>query len=425
MEPHEESAPPRVVRAQRTQVQQARTLDALLPPEHEARSVWAFVERLDLGGFYAPIKAREGRAGRTPTDPQVLVALLLYAAIDGVGSARDIDRLTHLHDAYRWLRGGVPLNHHMLSDFRVAHPEALDNLLTQSIAVLLHHELVTLKRVAQDGTRVRASAGTGSFHGEDSLQRCLVQAQEQLVWVRREGERADAGRRAAREAAARERAARERLARVEEALRQLPEVQARADKRTRKARASTTDPDARVMKMGDGGYRPAFNVQLASDVDSTAVVGLDVVNSPADAHRMPPMLQQVQARCGSLPEEYLIDAGFIDYDSLERADALDVLVYGPLPNPGRPPKGRPKQDPTVPRADDSSAVVHFRLRMATPEAKALYKRRGEVAERTNAEMKDKRGLTHFLVRGLSKVKCVALWTALAYNVALLHSHQLI
>lgn len=424
MEPQQERAP-RVVRAQRTRVQEARTLEALLPEGHEARGVWAFVERLDLSGFYARIKAREGRAGRTPTDPRVLVALLLYAAIDGVHSAREIVQLTHLHDAYRWLRGGVPLNHHMLSDFRVAHPQALDSLLTQCITVLLHHELVTLKRVAQDGTRVRASAGTGSFHGEDSLQRCLVQAQEQLAWVRREGERADAGKRAAREAAAQERAAQERLERVEEALRQLPEVQARCDKRTKRARVSTTDPDARVMKMGDGGYRPAFNVQLASDVDSSAVVGVDVVNSPADAHLMPPMLQEIEARCGSLPEEYLIDAGLIDFDSLERADALDVLVYGPLPNSGRPPKGRPKPDPAVPRADDSVAVAHFRLRMASPEAKRLYRRRGEVAERTNAEVKDKRGLTHFLVRSLGKVKCVALWTALAYNVALLHSHQLI
>jgi len=166
-------------------------------------------------------------------------------------------------------------------------------------------------------------------------------------------------------------------------------------------------------------------VQLASDVDSTAVVGVDVGNSPADAHLMPPMLQQVQARCGQLPEEYLVDAGFIDFDSLERADALDVLVYGPLPNSGRPPRGRPKPDPSLPRPDDSVAVAHFRLRMATPQAKALYKRRSEVAERTNAEVKDKRGLSHFLVRGLGKVKCVALWTALAYNVALLHSHQLI
>jgi transposase len=422
MEPHQERAP-RVVLPDRTQVLKTRALDALLAPEHEARSVWAFVERLDLSAFYAPIKAREGHCGRTPTDPRVLVALLLYAAVDGVGSARDIARLTELHDAYRWLRGGVPLNHHMLSDFRVAHPQALDSLLTQSIAVLLHHELVTLKRVTQDGTRVRASAGAGSFHSADTLQRCLVQAQEQLEWVRREAHKNDSERRRER---AQERAARERLARIEEALRQLPEVQARADKRTKRARTSTTDPDARVMKMGDGGYRPAFNVQLASDVDSSAIVGVDVVNSPADAHLMPPMLQDIAARTGGkLPEEYLIDAGYVDFESLERADALDVLVYGPLPNSGRPPRGGPKPDPASPRKDDSAAVVHFRLRMANPDAKRLYKRRGEVAERTNAELKDKRGLTHFLVRGLGKVKCVALWTALAYNVALLHAHHLV
>src|SRR3712207_2446064 len=176
MEPQAQNAPPRVVRARRDGVQRARTLDALLPPGHEVRSVWAFVERLDLSAFYAPIKAREGRCRRTPTDPQVLVALWLYAAVDGVGSAREEAELTQRPDAYRWLRGGVPLNHHMLSDFRVAHLRALDSLLTQSIAVLLHHELVTLQRVAQDCTRVRATAGTGSFRSADALQRCLVQA---------------------------------------------------------------------------------------------------------------------------------------------------------------------------------------------------------------------------------------------------------
>ena len=180
-----DDAPARYETANRTQIElQPCDLEALLPPGHAARLVWRFVEGLDLSAFYAAIRAREGRAGRPPIDPKILVALWLYATMDGVGSAREVDRLCYSHDAYRWLRGGVSVNYHTLSDFRVAHQAALDDLLTQSIAVLLHRGIVTLARVAQDGTRVRGSAGAGSFRRGDTLQDCLRRARKQVERTR-------------------------------------------------------------------------------------------------------------------------------------------------------------------------------------------------------------------------------------------------
>jgi transposase len=326
-----EDAPPRYETANRDQIElQPCDLESLLPPGHAARLVWRFVEGLDLSAFYATIRAREGRAGRTPIDPKILVALWLYATMDGVGSAREVDRLCYSHDAYRWLRGGVSVNYHTLSDFRVQHHAALDDLLTQSIAVLLHRGVVTMARVAHDGTRVRGSAGAGSFRRGETLQACLRQALKQVT---RTAKQTDAPVNARAEAAQR-RAATERLARVQEALAQLPAVQATKDRQSGKRptapRVSTTDPDARVMKMADGGYRPAYNMQLATDVDSRAIVGVAVTNLGSDRSSVVPMLAQVERRTGQRPAAALIDGGCFTRDTITAAAALEVTVYAPL-----------------------------------------------------------------------------------------------
>lgn len=219
----------RVRSADRRQVQVVQEdLESLLAADHEARSVWAFVEAMDLSRFYEGIASVEGAPGRAATDPKVLLALWLYAATDGVGSAREIEQLSETDAAYRWLRGGVPLNHHLLSDFRTGHQKALDGLLTQSIAALMKAKVVTLKRVAQDGTKVRAKAGSGSFRREGSLQRCLIAAQEQLEWVKKDAEKPDAGKRA-RALAAQKRAAEEKMQRVQRALDALPAIRAKQD----------------------------------------------------------------------------------------------------------------------------------------------------------------------------------------------------
>ena len=405
-----DDAPVRYQTVQRDQIElQPCDLEALLPPGHAARLVWRFVEGLDLSAFYAGIRAREGHAGRSPIDPKILIALWLYATMDGVGSAREVDRLCTSHDAYRWLRGGVSVNYHTVSDFRVQHQAALDDLLTQSIAVLLERGVVTLARVAYDGTRVRGSAGTGSFRRAATLQECVKTARQQVV---RTAKQTDAPINA-RATAAQQRAAEERLARVEEALAQLPAVQAtkarqRATRRT-EARVSTTDPDARVMKMAHGAYLPAYNVQVATDVEGRAIVGIAVTNVGSDRGSLPPMLTQVQARTGRRPAVALMDGGCFTRGTITEAAARGVTVYAPVATRHGGPTA-------TPRRTDSAAVREWRARMSTPDAQTLYHQRAATAEWVHADARTHRTLAAIPVRGLRKVHTWALWAALAHNM---------
>ena len=267
----------RVVRPTRNQIQfLMQDLDGTLPEDHQARAIWDFLDRLDLSAFYASIQAVEGGPGRPASDPQVLLAVWVYATVEGVGSARKLDRLCREHDAYRWLCGGVPVDYHLLSDFRRDHQEAMNDLLTKIVATLMAGNLVTLKEVAQDGMRVRASAGSGSFRRKSRLEECLEAAQERVEGLVQGGEHPGPGG-SLRERAARERAAQERLERVENALGQLPEVQAAKERQAKhagrarqakgkEARVSTTDPEARILKMAAGGFRPGCHVQPGTDV---------------------------------------------------------------------------------------------------------------------------------------------------------------
>jgi transposase len=413
--PAPESQPaPRYATANRTQIELIPTdLDALLPPGHMARLVWRFAEGLNLSTFYAAIKAREGRPGRDPIDPRILVALWLYATIDGVGSARELDRLCYSHDAYRWLRGGVSVNYHTLSDFRSDHDAALDDLLTQSIATLRHGGIVTLARVAQDGVRVRASAGAGSFRREATLRDCLKAADQLVARTKRQGAGGPT-----RAEAAQARAAADRLAHVTAALAQLPAVAAakartaqtvKRGKPPREARVSTTDPDARVMKMSDGGYRPSYNVQLATDHDSDVIVGVAVTNAGSDQQELVPMLTQIDARIGR-PDTLLVDGGFVAHAAIDEATARGVTVIAPVP------RRRGSTEPVPIQPTDSPAVAAWRARMQTDEAKQQYRLRGAIAERINADARTYRTLNRLLVRGLSKVHTWVLWVALAHNL---------
>jgi len=402
-----DAAAPRFATANRTQVELTPTdLEGLLPPGHAARLVWRFVEGLDLSIFYAAIKAREGGAGRTPIDPKILIALWLYATIDGIGSAREVDRLCYAHDAYRWLRGGVSVNYHTLSDFRVAHAAAVSDLLTQSIASLRHRGIVTLARVAQDGTRVRASAGVGSFRREGTLQERVKEARK---LVERTARQQEGG--LDRTAAAQARTAAEGLARVEEALAQLPAV-AEAKRRNRSTsapRTSTTDPDARILKMQDGGFRPAYNVQFATDHDSHAILGVHVTNVGSDQQQLIPMLDQVETRVGR-PHTWLADGGYVAHPAIEEAARRGVTLLLPVPRQAGMATPAPAQ-PT-----DTPAITAWRLRMQTDVAKQVYRIRGATAERVNADVKTTRTLRHLGVRGLPKVHTWVLWIALAHNV---------
>jgi transposase len=381
------------------------------------------VERLDLSALYAEIGSVEGRAGRAAIDPKILMALWLYATVDAVGSAREIERLTETHDAYRWICGGVNVNHHTLSDFRCARVDVLDELLSESVAVLVNKGLVKLERVAQDGMRVRASAGAGSFRRRSTLELRLKQARAQVQALKGEID-ADPNASNRRRRAARERAAKEREARLAQALEQLAEVEKQKKKAVAKKqneteeqyrkrsepRASSTDAQARVMKMADGGFRPAYNVQLASTPASQIIVGVEVNNCGSDGGQLSPMLEQVQQRYQQRPAEWLADGGFASDADIEDAHRGGITVYAPVRHPRNS-----SRDPYVPLPDDSEALAQWRQRMGSEAAKEIYKQRAATAECVNAIARG-RGLSQFLVRGLNKVKAVALWYALAHNL---------
>lgn len=402
---------PRLVGPNRAQVElRAVDLESLLAPDHAARAVWEFVESLDLSPLYAEVQSVEGRAGRPAIDPRIYMALWLYATIEGVGSARALERLTRQHDAYRWILGGVKVNHHSLSDFRVQHGEFLDQVLTQSVAVLMAQELVTLNRVSQDGIRVRASAGAASFRRQPSLERCQQEAQEQVARLRAELEK-DPEATNRRQAAARQHAAEDRQRRVKAALEQMPDVEAKkpAEKKD-KARVSTTDAEARVMKMGDGGFRPAYNGQFAVDTATQIVVGVDVSNSGSDQGQLVPMLEQLEERYGMVPSESLVDGGFASLKDIENASEMGSEVFAPVAKPKDETR-----DPHVPLPTDSPAVANWRQRMGTPEAKEIYKQRASTVECVNALARN-RGLQRLLVRGLDKARAILLWFAIAHNL---------
>lgn len=402
---------PRLIGPNRAQME-LRTIDleSLLPSDHAARAVWEFVESLDLSPLYAKVHSVEGSAGRPAIDPRIYMALWLYATIEGIGSARALERLTRQHDAYRWILGGVSVNHHSLSDFRVQHGEFLDQVLTQSVAVLMEQELVKLNRVSQDGIRVRASAGAASFRRQPSLERCLQEAQEQVKRLRAELEKEpEATNR--RQVAARQRAAEDRQRRVKAALEQMPDVAAKKPAAEKgKARVSTTDADARVMKMGDGGFRPAYNGQFAVDTETQIVVGVDVSNSGSDQGQLVPMLEQLEERYEVIPPESLVDGGFASLKEIEKASEMGTEVYAPVAKPKDETR-----DPHVPLSTDSPAVARWRQRMGTPEAKEIYKQRASTVECVNALARN-RGLQRLLVRGLDKARAVLLWFAIAHNM---------
>lgn len=414
-EPSEPEPPgrPRLRRAERQQVvMHVASLDSLLPEDHRARLVWEYVQGLDVGAWYEAIRAVEGTAGRNAIDPKILLALWLYATLDGVGSARQLARLCEDHVAYRWLCGGVSVNYHTLSDFRTAHPVFLDEVLTQTVATLMHEGLVTLHRVAQDGMRVRASAGAASFRRRATLEDCQTQARQQVETLRQELQ-ADPAAGTRRQQAARQRAARERSARIAKALGELPEIEAKKKAKDKeKARASTTDPEARVMKMGDGGFRPAHNVQFATDTASQVITGVAVVNAGSDTGQMPPMIAQHQERYGQTPDEALVDGGFAQLEDIEEVSSPEggTTVYAPVQKPRK--EGR---DPYQPLPGDSATIAEWRQRMGTAQAKEIYKERAATAECVNAISRN-RGLRQFLVRGVEKVRTVALWFAIAHNL---------
>lgn len=408
----------RFKRAQRNQIEmRTASLDQLIPSDHRVRAVWAYVDSLDLSPLYARIQAVEGGVGRDPVDPKILMALWMYATIEAVSSARHLHRLTERDLPYMWICGTVRVNYHLLSDFRMAHGEFLDQLLTDTIATLIHQHVVTLETVAQDGMRVRAHAGSGSFRRQKTLEKCREEAAAQVRQLREErDDDSDTGASNLRRKAAAQRAASDRQHRLSEALKNLAELRQQKDQRRKgtgeEARCSMTDPEARTMKMADGGFRPAFNVQFATDGDSRMIVAVDVTNTGSDGGQMAPLHEYVVKTFGRLPDNYLVDGGFSTNEDITEVERKGSRVAAPMTHEDRILKRG--GDPHDRRARDSDEMAAFRERMRSDESKAILKRRPSIAEFPNAECRN-RGLSQFRVRGLIKARISTLWYVLTFN----------
>ncbi len=418
--PQTDTAPfetPRLREPKRDQIElRAVDLDHLIGDDHLARMIWTFVERLDLSEFENRIKARGSKPGHPTIAPRLLLALWIYATCQGIGSARLLARLCESEDGYRWLCGGVSVNYHTLSAFRSGCADLLDRLLIEHLASLAQADLVNLDTLAQDGVKVRASAGTGSFRRSETLEQKLVAAQGVVEELKHEVE-ADPDASNKRVQAARERAARERVERIEKAQAALAEInQKRKElqdkggngKKPKEPRASTTDADARIMKMADAGFRPAYNVQVASVAGEQIVVAVDVTKNGSDGGLMRPMLEQVKAQTGRFPKRHIVDGGFTSLDDIEWAHGQGTEVFCP---PKKPKKGA---DPHKVRPGDGPGTAAWRGRMGSHEGKTQYMIR-VICECIHARWRNW-DLRQVTVRGLEKVRAVVLLYAFTNNV---------
>jgi transposase len=380
-----------------------------LPEDHRARLLWRVVETLDLSPFTANAKALEGVQGRPLTSVRLLLTLWLYAISIGISSARKIARLTTSDDAFRWLVGDQRVSHDIIAEFRVAHAAALDKLFTDVLSALLHKGLVSLDLVAQDGTRIRASASAPSFRSEAALEDCRQQAELHLKAVLAEQDDPEATE---AEKRARLAAARDYQRRVDEAIATVKELRADPNRRKGKEpRASTTDAEARVMKMPDGGFRPGYNVRMATAGSPLGgprtIVAVQVTNVGSDMGSVTPMLTQIEARTGALPKKLLADANHANHGCIRRCAELGVEAIIPVPARSQTPGSK---------GDHDAPIAAWRERMSTDEAKESYRARASLCELPNAHLKQHQGLAQVLVRGVDKVTCVGILAALSANL---------
>ena len=409
----------RVNRPERFQVEmQLMALDQMLPGDHRARLVWQYVESLDLEPLYRNFKSVEGHAGRNAIAPEILLALWLMATIDAIASARELNRRCQTDIVYMWLCGNVSVNYHTLSEFRSTNAEFFEKLLTDSVTGMIQAGLVTLESIGQDGMRVRAGAGASSFRRRKSLEKLHTAANEYVEKLHREtSDDSDSEGPTPRQRAARQRVASERAERIAEAIKQVEELHDQKEKRKKgdgeNARCSTTDPDARRMKMGDGGTRPAYNFQFATDGDSRVIVAVDVTNSGSDRGEMAPMHAHVVETYGKVPEECLVDSAFATKADVGRVERAGTKVVSTVH--GADSMKRRGKDPHARHPGDCDQYAAFRERMADPAWQRRYQDRPGIAEFPNAECRN-RGCRLLLVRGLDRVRSVALLYASTFNL---------
>jgi transposase len=455
-------------------------VERLIGEEHPARAIWEFVGKLDLSGYSGEIRAVEGQAGRPAWDPRLLISLWVYGYSEGVGSGRAIEEMCEWEPAYQWLTGGRVVNGHTLTDFRVKHEKALKELFVQVLGLLSADGLVTLERVMQDGTKIRASAAADSFRRKERVEQALKQAAEQVAAVEEMGEEETS-----RRAKARQRAARERKERLEKALEEFEKLaEEGSEKDKEKRRVSSSDPQARVMKQADGGFAPSYNVQIDTDAQSGVVVAVGVVQAGNDFEQLEPGIERVEQNLGKTPKEVVTDGGFVSRDTIVamKGRAIEYIapcvdeagkgqgsydgrgvsdeyhssrfVYDAHSDSYRCPQGKilcyegkeqrhmqvsyryraqrsdcqgcPVKSQCCPgnrvtgrsvhRSEELAEVAEFRQKMATEQAREIYRQRAQVAETPNLWIKAKFGLRQFSVRGLRKVGMEALWTCLTYNI---------
>lgn len=410
-------SPPRLREPKRDQIElRATDLDSLIGEDHLARVIWAFVLTLDLSELENRIKARGSNPGHPTIAPRLMLALWVYATSQGVGSARALARLCECHDAYRWLCGGVSVNYHTLGDFRIGHADLLDRLLSEHLASLAEAGIVDLATLAQDGVKIRASAGTSSFRRAETLERKLEMAQAVVEQLKTETEThpEESNKRIQ---AARERAARERVERVKAAKAALEELKGKRQqleekggngKKPKEPRASTTDADARVMKMADAGFRPAYNVQVTSAAGTQMIVAVDVGNNGSDRGLMRPMLERLGERLGRFPKHHIVDGGFCCASDIEWAHDQNIEVFCP------PTKSKSGVDPYQPRPSDGPGGLAWRARMASEAGKAQYAIR-VICECIHARWRNW-NLRQVTVRGREKVRAVVTLHAFTNNV---------
>jgi transposase len=394
------------------------TLDDCLPEDHKVRWVWAYVEKLDLSKFLDKIKSVESHPGAPAIDPRILFALWLYAFIEGIISARMINKYCNEHIAFKWICGNVSVNEHSISDFRTQYGDAFDDILTQSIGVLSHQGAINIERAAQDGMKVKAHAGKASFRREKTLKEHLKKAEDYVRELRKDFKE-NPGMYSQRQVSAKKRAAEERVRTIEKAIEELEKHRTQkainqkknnksfTEKDKQDMRASKTDPQARVMKMPNAGYSPAYNVQFASDCKSKAIVGVQVVQAGNDYGQLAPMQRQLIKRYGKAAPELLADAGFLEKEDVKEASKYSTL-YIPSDH--------------IQENNKFQAMLDLKERMETLEAREIYKERCETAEFVNARVRT-RGLVQVLVTGLEKVQALATLFAIGQNMLIWISQQ--
>lgn len=419
---HEKSRPSknvRVHRPERTQIEMhLASLEQLLPADHRARVVWQYVKSVDTESLYKKFQPTALGKGRPAIAPEILLALWLLATIDSISSAREVERRCETDIPYMWLRGGVSVNYHTLSDFRSDNAEFFEKMLVDSVTSMIDQGFVTLETIGQDGMRVRASAGNSSFRRKERLQQLHAAAKQHVARLREESEDDSKGGQASagRQSAAK-RASEERAERIRRSLEEVDKLAEQKEKRQKgdgdKARCSTTDPEARRMKMGDGGFRPAYDFQFVTDGDARMIVHVDVNNSGSDRGKMAPLHQQVVDQYKVIPQRQLVDSAFATRGDVATLEKAGTAVFSTI-------KGEKKmksegQDPYAPDPRDSAGYAKFRERMSHSASQQIYKRRPSIAEYPNAECRN-RGCRLLRVRGLRRVKSVALLYASTFNL---------